>query len=65
MAAVTRVTSGVCCGEVDQFLDLSYDPDEWKGLYRTLITRYPPTKMAGKSIKMWYAIIHIPLSKFA
>ena len=61
MAAVTCMTSGVCCGEVDQCLDLSYDPDEWKGRYRKLFTRYPPTS----DLCDFPAIIHIPLSKFA
>ena len=31
MAPSARVSSGVCCCEVDQCLDLLYDLDEWKG----------------------------------
>ena len=61
MAAITCVSSGVCFGEVDLCLDLSDDPEEWKGRYCMFLTRYPTTSVLCD----FTAIYHIALSTYA
>ena len=61
MAPSARVSSGVCCCEVDQCLDLLYDLDEWKGRLSYVIL-HGTLPLVTYEI---FAIYLIALSKFA